>query len=461
MLTLFCLIVLGIFAAACHFPRLLLNQFVCRQLSDFLGQEVEVGRVGINSYRRFRLENVRVDNEHISLAVREVFIDIVLNPSGKIDVESITLHNPLFLLRKIKKDVLPPNKISFPLTFPAIIINQGRFVMEGAETSMFGRRKIINIDYLKFTGFISTSGFDTKIFTNLRFSGVTGKKFPIALKGKFHITGKCGEGISDSKMRAGLYLSKLCLGNLEIRELRTNAKLAMNKLTLTDIACELCSGMLTGLAQTDFNKNEYSFECNISDMSLDKLIKSEVFRLRGKGSKISGEIDLQLKLAGKGKDWRKLSGNGCVRVKDGQLWQIPVFYGLSTLILKPASRGTVFKEGNADFKIADGILETENLKFMGEDIGLSAAGTVQFGGKLDFAVTTVFDREFMSKTSGLIEITSALSKILDFFIVQHHIGGTLSKPSYNVIPLPVITTIPLHIKKILRALFPGKSRRIP
>ena len=150
-----------------------------------------------------------------------------------------------------------------------------------------------------------------------------------------------------------------------------------------------------------------------------------------------------------------------MRVKNGQLWQVPVFYGLSTLILKPASQRAIFKEGGADFKIADGMLKTENLKFMGEDMGLSAAGTVQFGGELDFMVTTVFDREFMAKTPELIEITSALSKILDFFIVQHRIGGTLSKPSYNVIPLPVLTKIPFHIKRILRALFPRKSKQIP
>ena len=91
---------------------------------------------------------------------------------------------------------------------------------------------------------------------------------------------------------------------------------------------------------------------------------------------------------------------------------------------------------------------------MSTDVGLAAEGKLSFDGKLDFLVTTAFSDEFMNKTPEMIKITSLLSRILDFFIVQHRIGGTLSKPSYELIPLPVITTIPLQIKRILRVLFP-------
>ena len=82
-----------------------------------------------------------------------------------------------------------------------------------------------------------------------------------------------------------------------------------------------------------------------------------------------------------------------------------------------------------------------------------------FDGKLDFLVTTVFTDEFMDKTPEMLKITSLLSRILDFFIAQYHIGGTLIDPSYELIPLPVIVTIPLQIKRILGILFPEKTQK--
>ena len=128
-------------------------------------------------------------------------------------------------------------------------------------------------------------------------------------------------------------------------------------------------------------------------------------------------------------------------------------------MLKSAFKGAVFKEGGCAFEIVEGVLKTDDLKLMSEDVGLAAEGTLNtVDGKLDLVVTSVFTEGFMAKTPELVKITSLLSKLLDFFIVRYRVGGTIADPSYQLIPLPVITTIPLQIEKIIRVLFPGKSR---
>ncbi len=426
---------------------LFLSQFMGIVLSALLQQEVRIGKAVIFS-NGLRLQNVSIENGGIFLNVEELLLDMKFHPPGKVGIEKVILNKPLLFLSSAGRrnileylgfDKLPP----FLTTPPTVIVNNGRLMLKDGFSRIFSKSEIVNVNYLKFNGFTSPVGFNIEIFPDLE---LCSGKIPAKFKGKVYIIGH----ISGSKMHARVYFPNLQLGDFKSKDFTACLKLNGNKLSVTEICSTLFDGLLSGWVQVELDRKEYLLGCELFGLNIENLVRD----LNPKEKNISGKLDMQLKLSANAEDWRSLRGNGWIKIRDGQLWEVPVLHGLQTLLLKSAFKGAAFREGGCDFKIAEGTLHTENLRLMSEDVGLAAEGKLGFDGKLDFMVTTVFTEEFMAKTPGVINVTSLLSKLLDFFIVQYRIGGTLSKPSYELLPLPVITAIPLQIKRVLRMLFP-------
>jgi hypothetical protein len=474
-----CLVTLATLCLICHILHTFTGQLACRYLSAFLGREVTIARVGLNSYRALLLENVTIREEGLSVTIPRMLLFAKLDPAGKIGIKRIVLDKPVVLLSKPDMSLrgvpktfgtakqspgllrsrsqlrLPPylirgrNDTGFSgFSLPMIVINGGRLIRHG---------QTVHIKYLRLTGFTCKSGFAWKIFANLAFTGYPGNsvsKTSAKLIGAVSVTGKPGTNICDSKIQASICLSKLSLADFEAKEFRTKARLLNGKLRFADITAQAYGGTVSGSSEIQVESGEFSLKCDVSALELAELAKSISPGAKG----ITGELDINVSVEGKAKNPRSWRGEGSARIRNGKLWDVPVFYGLATLIMKPAFKPGTFRQGTTDFKIKGGAISTSNLRLIGEDIGVDARGKLEFDGNLDFTVTTAFTREFMAKNPGVIEITSILSRILDFFIIQHHIGGTLSEPSYQIIPLPVITTIPIHIKNILRTLFPRNAQ---
>ena len=476
-----CLITLAILCLICQISRTFTGQLACRYLSALLDREVTVGKVGLNSYRGLVLENVAVREKEFSAAIPRMFLFAGLNQAGKLSIKRIVLDKPVFLLRKPDTSLrgvpkafgttkqspgllrsrsqlrLPSylmrgrNDTGFSgFSLPAIVVNDGTLIRQG---------QTVRIRYLRLTGFASKSGFAAEVFANLALT--CRPKDPVSkmstrLIGTVSAVGKPGANIRDSKIRASICLAELGVAGFEAKEFRTKAKFLNGKLSFADITAQAYGGTLRGSSEIQVESGEFSLKCDVSALELAELAES----IKPGASDITGQLDINVDVKGEANNPRSWHGKGSARIRNGELWDVPVFYGLATLIMKPAFKPGIFRQGTIDFRVGGGAISTSNLRLIGEDVGVDARGKLEFDGDLDFTVTTAFTREFMAKDPGVIEITSILSKILDFFIVQHHIGGTLSEPSYQIIPLPVITTIPIHMKNILRTLFP-RAEEIP
>lgn len=434
-----CLVILGILLAVSY---LFLSQLASIALSAFLKKKVNVGSADIR--HGLRLRNVSIYDGGLFLNVEEVLLDVKFDFTGRAAIKRVILNKPVLCLSSAGLRSI--SGFSSPITLPSVIVNEGTLILKDGFCPLSTRKEIVDINYLKFNGFVTETGFYASIFGDL---GLRNKKVPVKFRGEAFIVGN----IRESKMYTRIYSSDFQLGNFEFRDLSTSIKLNRNKFSMTEISAVLFNGLLNGWVQADLDSKEYLFGCELAGLNLKELMRS----LNLKKKDIRGALDMRLKLSANAEGWRSLHGSGSVKIRDGQLWEVPVLYGLRTLMLKSAFKGAVFKNGGCDFKISEGILHTKNLRLMSGDVGLAAEGSLSFDGKLDFLVTTVFTDEFMDKTSEMLKITSLLSEILDFFIAQYHIGGTLSDPSYELIPLPVIVAIPLQIKRILGILFPGKN----
>jgi hypothetical protein len=450
----FCLIALAVLCLVCRILHILPGHLANRHLSALFGCEVAIARVGLNSYRGLLLENIAIQEKELSIVIPRMLLFVKLSHAGKLSIKRIVLEKPVLLLHK------PENLRLLSLLFaqshnefslPTIIINGGRLICQG---------QTIHIKYLRLTGFTCKTGFAGKLFANLAVTSTiegSASKTSARLIGAVSAAGKPEMNIHNSKIQASIYLSELSLAGFEVKELRAKARLLNGKLRFADITAKAYGGTLRGSSGIQAESGEFSLKCDVSALELAELAEN----ISPGAKDIRGQLDINVSVKGKAKSPQSWRGEGSVRIRNGELWDVPVFYGLVTLIMKPAFEPGIFRQGTADFKIKSGAISTSNLRLIGEDAGVDASGKLKFDGGLDFTVTTAFTREFMAKNPGVIEFTSILSRILDFFIVQHHIGGTLSEPSYQIIPLPVITTIPIHMKNILRTLFPRRAEEMP
>ncbi len=428
-----------------------MEHLACRYLSALLGFEVTVAKVGLNSYRGLVLENVAIREKELSATVPRMFLFAGFGQTGRLSVKRIVFDKPVFLLHEPERCLFLFKKAIVMAAFPTIVVNEGRLIRQG---------QTVRIRYLRLTGFTSKSGFAAAAFANLALTcnpENPASKMNTRLVGTVSAVGKPGANIRDSKIRASACLAELSLAGLEAKEFRAKAKFLNGKLSFSDITAQVYGGTLKGSSEIQVESGEFSLECDVSALKLAELAES----IKPGASDITGQLDINASVKGKANNPQSWNGKGSARIRNGKLWDVPVFYGLVTLIMKPAFKPGIFRQGTADFRVRGGAISTSNLRLIGEDVGVDARGELKFDGNLDFTVTTAFTRAFMAKDPGVIEITSILSRILDFFIVQHHIGGTLSEPSYQFIPLPVITTIPFHIKNILRTLFPRRVGEIP
>ena len=123
-----------------------------------------------------------------------------------------------------------------------------------------------------------------------------------------------------------------------------------------------------------------------------------------------------------------LKGNGSLRVKDSQVFSLPIFGGLSELMRKIVP-GLGFVVGQSDFKtefsIADKKVTTEKVLIEGDVLSLSGKGAYDFDGSVDFDVQLRLLKAHTVVGKLMRVITYPISKLFEF-----RLRGTLDDPRW-------------------------------
>ncbi len=102
-----------------------------------------------------------------------------------------------------------------------------------------------------------------------------------------------------------------------------------------------------------------------------------------------GELAGTYNFEGAGDDARKMRGGGNVRVSNGDVFAIPVFGPLSSLLsaIIPRAGYSIARQATASFKVNDGVISTEDFKVSGQLFGMRGHGLLFFlDDKLDFDI---------------------------------------------------------------------------
>ncbi len=227
-----------------------------------------------------------------------------------------------------------------------------------------------------------------------------------------------------------------------------------DRLLLRDIQTEFYRGVGIGNAQFDFRPQhgtDFSFHADVNDVNLHLLMDD----LSSRTNRLEGILSAQLGIThANSVDGRSWQGSGHVTLRDGLIWEIPVFGILSPVLdaMMPGLGSSRASEGSATFNVTNSIIASEDLEIRASMMRLRYWGTVDLAGQ----VNAHAEAELLRDTWMVGRVLSlALWPVSKLF--EYQITGTLHEPrSEPVFFVPRLVLLPLHPIRTLKDLAPDQ-----
>jgi len=256
------------------------------------------------------------------------------------------------------------------------------------------------------------------------------------------------------KEDASFEVRSLSLGDLHVNGLTSTILRRENILFFHDAAGEAAGGAFSAEAEVNLETGCISGGVSLKNAAIEK------FPGVSAGS-MAGFADADFFFSGEKPVLSALSGGGSIKMKGGEIKDVPFLYGLAPAMFRSSYKDSVFSEGRADFTLEKGVFTLKNARLLSEEVCLSGSGTIDLEGNIDIVLDAFSSEKQMRKQSAPVEMFSHLMKICDFFIIRHRITGNLEEPSYKPMPFPVATMLPLQLKRVLGFFLPMDSGERP
>jgi AsmA-like C-terminal region len=226
-------------------------------------------------------------------------------------------------------------------------------------------------------------------------------------------------------------------------------------LILTNLVAELYGGSGTGNANFNFKVPhegaDYHCQAIFTNVDLHALI-----------SDVSGTNRLQGALSGyvvvthaSTEDWRTVDGYGRANLRDGMLWNVPIFGFVSTALnqVSPGLGNSRATDAGGDFIITNGVIYSDTLQINTGTTRLQYAGTVDLKQNVNAHVTAQLMRNIWGVGPVISAVSTPFTKLFEYKVT-----GTLDDPKYEPLyVLPKLLLMPLHPIQAVKGIFTGNN----
>lgn len=165
-----------------------------------------------------------------------------------------------------------------------------------------------------------------------------------------------------------------------------------------------------------------AFDAAIAGVDMQPFMKDIVDPNREAKGRLQGSLHITSAITD---DWGSWQGHGEAELKNGRLWDTPLFGVFSRLMnaVSPGLGNSQAADGQGSFTIEDSVIKTKDLSIQERSARLAYAGNVDFDGKLDARV----EAELLRDTPMVGKFFSlALWPVSKLF--EYEVGGTLGQP---------------------------------
>lgn len=227
-------------------------------------------------------------------------------------------------------------------------------------------------------------------------------------------------------------------------------------LLLNDIIAQLHGGQASGDAKFEIATNgptRFQFRADWSDIDLRSLMKDLSTKTNNLEGIVRGNLQITSANTGNPKSW---NGRGMVELKDGLLWDFPMFGVFSPILnaFVPGLGNSRARDGAASYIITNSVIHTTDLEINATAMRMRFGGTIDFERRIDGRM----EAELLRNTPliGFV-ISKILWPVTKLF--EYKITGPLEQPKTE--PLYVIPKIILFpfspIKSIKELLGTGQE----
>jgi hypothetical protein len=231
-------------------------------------------------------------------------------------------------------------------------------------------------------------------------------------------------------------------------------------LILTNVAAAFYGGDGNGFANFDFRVPHegavFQFAVNVTNANLHLLAVD----LSTPTNHFEGVLTGQLIVTNADSwDWRTWNGYGRVKLRDGLLWDAPIF-GIFSPVLNAVSPGlgnSRATDASAKFVITNGVIFSDTLEIRSTMMRLQYSGGVDLKQNVNARATAQLLRDTWGVGPLISMVLWPVSKLFEYKIT-----GTLEKPkSEPVYVIPKLLLMPLHPIRSLEEILPAGDTNAP
>lgn len=228
-------------------------------------------------------------------------------------------------------------------------------------------------------------------------------------------------------------------------------------LIVTNTSGTFYGGHAKGWARFVFDENDsatYSFLVDATNANLHQLVAD----LTERDNTLDGLLNCLLVVTNAStENIRSWDGFGHANLRDGLLWELPIFGALSRPLdsIIPGVGNSKFSEATGTYKIEKGVIESKDLEMRSAAMRLQYSGTVNFDGGIRARV----EAEPLRDTPVVGPIVSTiLSPVAKLF--AYKIRGTMSEPIIKPENIPGFLMVPFSPFQSIGRLFSSEPAKI-
>ncbi|PYJ06486.1 MAG: hypothetical protein DME25_06590 [Verrucomicrobia bacterium] len=237
-----------------------------------------------------------------------------------------------------------------------------------------------------------------------------------------------------------------------------NVHWAGDRLTLSDVRARFYEGQASGWARFNFGPSrpgqddrgaDYQFAATVTNTDLRLLMAGLVARTNNLEGSLSGNLVVT---KANSSDWRDLAGYGNVELRNGLIWDIPIFGIFSDVLnsLSPGLGNSRASAGTGSFTITNGLIQSDDVEIRAPALRLQYRGGVDVQGQVNARVEAELLRDVW--VVGPL-VSAALWPVTKAF--EYKVSGSLNQPKAEPVYLiPKIVLMPFHPFQSLKGLFP-------
>lgn len=247
---------------------------------------------------------------------------------------------------------------------------------------------------------------------------------------------------------------------LSAPQIRSQLHWQGERLVLTNIQASFYQGTLEGHAAFDLAPSAdglYSFVAQTRNTHLGDILRETSSRT---GKVAEGVVDLSLNVtSARTGDIHSWNGYGTVELRDGLLWDAPIFGFMSPVLnaIVPGLGNNRAERAEASFTLTNSVIHTRDLVIACPPAKLLYRGTLDFDQRVDAKV----EAQILGDIAGVGPLFGLVLRPLTK-LMEYRVTGTLAKvEAQPLYVLPKLLLLPLQPFKLLRGLFRAPETVVP